>query len=342
MKENSKMAREWSEGAISDEGMFGLNWTETLKTPALILLAGLPLTLMVVQSSYFGLVALLALSFGVMASGYNLMLGWPDLLIFCPAALAIIGGVSAVLLVQVAGVPFLIAFLTAGVVAAVVGVGIAYSAILIKSAFEIVIATLAFEQIVFYLFLNWELVGPTGLSGIPSPSVAGMTFATRAEQYVLLLFVLAFAGFLVRVYDDSLVGTLTIATGEDEDLLRSIGYNPSRYKIAALGLGSFLLGLGGALYAFSSGLITPNQFTIEQTIFLMTIVIIGGLRTIYGPILGAIIMVSLPEVTRMFGLNNTRPYLVGLFIIIVVLYYPGGILGSINPQQGGSVWRFWK
>lgn len=342
MKENSQMAQEWSEGAISDERMSGLNWTETLKTPGLILLAGLPLTLMVIQSSYFGLVALLALSFGVMASGYNLMLGWPDLLIFCPAALAIIGGVSAVLLVQIAGVPFLIAFLTAGVVAAVVGVGIAYSAILIKSAFEIVIATLAFEQIVFYMFLNWELVGPTGLSGIPSPSIAGVTFATRAEQYVLLLSVLAFAGFLVRLYDDSLVGTLTIATGEDEDLLRSIGYNPSRYKIAALGLGSFLLGLGGALYAFSSGLITPNQFTIEQTIFLMTIVIIGGLRTIYGPILGAIIMVSLPEVTRMFGLNNTRPYLVGLFIIIVVLYYPGGILGSINPQQGGSVWRFWK
>lgn len=342
MKENPQTTQEWSEGAVSDEELFGLDWTEALKTPVLILLVGLPFTFMVLQSSYFGLVALLVLSFGVMASGYNLMLGWPDLLIFCPAALAIVGGVTSVLLVQVSGMPFLVAFLAAGIVAAIIGVGIAYSAILIKSAFEIVIATLAFEQIVFYLLVNWDRVGPTGLSGIPEPSIAGMTFATRAEQYVLLLVVLAFAGFLVRVYDDSLVGTLTIATGEDEDLLRSIGYNPSRYKIAALALGSFLLGLGGALYAFSSGLITPNQFTIEQTIFLMTIVIIGGLRTIYGPIVGAIIMVSLPEVTRMFGLNNTRPYLVGLFIIVVVLYYPGGILGSINPQQGGSVWRFWK
>lgn len=321
-----------------------IEWLSVALPPALVVGVGLLAAPLVVQSAYFGITALLILVFAIMAVGYNVILGWPNMLVFAPSAFAIIGGVTSALLAIQLDVPFVIALLAGGVVASATGVLVALGAVAVGSAFEVVITTLAFEYIVFYLLTNWEMVGPEGISRIPDPSLGSIVFADPIGQYLLLLAVLAVGVLLVTVFDRSLVGTLTIATGENEELLRSIGYNPSRYKIIAIALGAFLLGVGGVLYAYTNSLITPGSFQIHQTIFLMTIVVVGGMRRILGPVVGAIILVSIPELTRLFGIGQARPYIVGSVLVLIVMFFPGGILGTLrNDQNGGEFqWHFWK
>lgn len=304
-----------------------IDYAGAAKTAVVVMAVGLAALPLVAGSSYLSYVALSIMIFGIMATGYNVMLGWSRLLVFCPAALAIIGGVSSVLLMKTVGFPFLLAMLLGGVLAGITGAGIAYSAIIIKSPFEIVIATLAFEQVVFYLMVNWGRIGSNGIRDIPDPSV-GVALSSQIEQYLLLLAVLSLVIFVVATFDRSLTGILTIATSEDEDLVQSIGYSPSRYKLVSIVLGAFLLGIGGSLYAHVNGLITPNQFTIERSVLLVVIVVVGGLRTVRGPIVGAVLMVGLPEVIRSIGLDRIRAYLIGLTLIGIVLFLPKGVLGS--------------
>lgn len=335
-------------GEEVDVDLRDVAWGGPLRAAGTVLVAGLLVAPLVMTSNYVGYVALLVPIFAVMAAGYNLMLGWPNLLVFCPAALAIIGGVTSSLLAIEFGLPFLATLLVGGLVAAVIGTAVAASVIVIGSAFEIVIATLAFEQIVFYVLTNWERIGPTGIGGMPEPSLGPLVFTTQLEQYGFLLAVLVLVTFVVAAFDRSLFGTLSIATSENEDLLRSMGYNPSRYKLVSVVLGAFVLGIGGALYAHVNGLITPGSFTLDQTVFLLVIAVVGGLRTVHGPIVGAVLMVGLPEVVRSMGLGDFRPYIIGMTLIIVILFLPGGIVGSIADRfdrfdNGGvSAWAFWK
>lgn len=331
-----------------DVDLRNLEWTEPIRAAVFVLVGGLVVVPFVISSNYVGYVALLVLMFGIMASGYNIMLGWPNLLVFCPAALAVIGGVVSSLLAIQMGLPFVVTLLIGGFTAAIVGSAVAASAIVIGSTFEIVIATLAFEQIVYYVFTNWERVGPTGISGMPNPSLGPLVFTSQVEQYVFLLAVLVLVTFIVTAFDRSLLGTLAVATGEDEELLRSIGYNPSRYKLVSVVLGAFVLGVGGALYAHVNGLVTPGAFTLDQTVLLLVIAVLGGLRTIYGPIVGAVLMIGLPEIVRSLGFGDYQPYIIGLTLILVILFLPSGIVGGIKDHVGDfdnggvSAWAFWK
>ena len=323
-------------------------WGDPFRAAGTVLAGGLLVAPLVVTSNYVGYVALLVLMFAVMAAGYNLMLGWPNLLVFCPAALAIIGGVTSSLLAIEFGLPFIATLLVGGLVAAIIGTAVAASVIVIGSAFEVVIATLAFEQIVFYVFTNWERVGPTGISGMPDPSLGPLVFSSQLSQYGFLLAVLVLVAFVVAAFDRSLFGTLSVATSENEDLLRSIGYDPARYKLVSVVLGAFILGIGGALYAHVNGLITPGSFTLDQTVFLLVIAVVGGLRTVHGPAVGAILMVGLPEVVRSMGFGDFQPYIIGVTLIVVVLFLPSGIVGGIADRfdhfdNGGvSAWAFWR
>jgi branched-chain amino acid transport system permease protein len=321
-----------------------VTWSSVALPSVIIVGVGLLAAPMVIQSSYFGLTSHLILMFAVMAVGYNVILGWPNMLVFAPSAFAIIGGVTSALLAMQLDVPVLIALIIGGVIASITGMLVALGAIVVGSAFEVVITTLAFEHIVFYLLTNWKMVGPMGISGVPDPSLGSILIADQIGQYLFLLAILAVVVLLVTVFDRSLIGTLTVATGENEELLRSIGYNPSRYKIIAIALGAFILGVGGGLYAHINSLITPGSFGIQQTIFLMTIVIVGGMRRILGPVVGAIIMVSIPELTRLFGIGQIRAYIVGSALVLVVMFFPDGVLGSFGSNwRGGDVqWRFWR
>lgn len=317
-----------------DIDLHGVNWATVLLKGVAVLVPGL--LFLPLATSRLGFIVLPILYFAVMAVGYNVMVGWPNLLVFCPAALAIIGGVSSALLSQT-GLPFLAAFLLGGCVAALAGVIIGLFAVIIRTPFDFVIATLAFEQLVYYGMIVWDKVGPAGLRAIPNPEVAGVELTSQFEVYLFLLAVLVLAVMIVAAFDNSLLGTLSIATSENENLLTSIGYQPSKYKLISTVLGAFLLGIGGALYAHTTNLVVPNSFTLTQTVFLLTIIVVGGLRTIYGPIVGAVVMVGIPEFSRLFGISGIQNYLIGLALIGIILLAPQGLVGSLHHRAGPPI-----
>lgn len=332
------MSDKTAEGAAAVESLdidlHGVEWLSVLLKGVAILVPGL--LFLPLATSRLGFIVLPILYFSVMAVGYNVMVGWPNLLVFCPAALAIIGGVSSALLAQT-GVPFVVAFLLGGVVAGLVGALIALFAVIIRTPFDFVIATLAFEQLVFYGLVVWDRVGPAGLRGIPNPGLLGMELTSQLEMYLFLLGVLVVSVMVVASFDNSLLGTLSIATSENEDLLTSIGYQPSKYKFVSIVLGAFLLGIGGALYAHTTNLVVPNSFTLTQTVFLLTIIVVGGLRTIYGPVVGAIVMVGIPEFSRLFGISGFQQYLIGAALIGIILFAPSGLVGTLQDRPSPSL-----
>lgn len=319
-----------------DIDLQGVDWSAVLRQSLYVLVPGL--LFLPFAASNLGFIARPILIFAIIALGYNIMVGWPDLLVFCPAALAISGGVASGLLAQ-AGVPFVPAFLLGGVAAALVGVLVAFIAVIIRTPFDFVIATLAFEQLVFTGLVIWEAVGPAGLrlSQVDTPAIAGVELVTQVEVYLFLLAVLVLAVAAVAAFDNSLLGTLAVATGENEDLLTSIGYQPSKYKFVSIVLGAFLLGIGGATYIHVNDLMVPNSWTLRQTVFLLVIIVVGGLRTVHGPVVGALVMVGLPEFSRLYGISGIQQYLIGGALIAIVLFAPRGIVGTYKDRAGASI-----
>lgn len=321
-----------------DIDLRGVDWATVGRQSLYVLVPGL--LFLPFAASYLGFLVQPILIFAIIALGYNVMVGWPDMLVFCPAALAISGGVASGLLAQ-AGVPFIPAFLLGGVAAALVGVLVALIAVIIRTPFDFVIATLAFEQLVFTALVIWPAVGPAGLrlADVDSPLIAGVELTSNVEVYLFLLAVLVLAVAVVAAFDNSLTGTLAVATGENEDLLTSIGYQPSKYKFVSILVGAFLLGIGGATYMHVNDLMVPNSWTLRQTVFLLVIIVVGGLRTVHGPIVGALVMVGIPEFSRLYGISGIQQYLIGAALIAIVLFAPGGLLGTYQDRAGTSITR---
>lgn len=297
------------------------------------LLGGIAFAPLVAASEYLGSVILIVLVFAVAISGFDMMFGWGNIYVFSPAAFALIGGVTSALLADTLGLPFLVAFFGAGIVSALAGLLIAGAVIIIGADFDIVVATLAFGELIILLLSNWEPVGPTGIFSVSGPSLGPVVLESQLAQYGFLLTILVLTIFSVSLFVTSRLGTLVMAMGENEELFRSIGYNPARYKFITILFGAFLLGIGGSLYAHVNGIITPGRFDVHQTLFFVVILLVGGLRSIYGPLVGAIVLTMLPEILRLFGVGNVRPYVVGGFLIVVVMLMPKGIVGRI--EQGG-------
>jgi len=310
-----------------------IQWDEVIRRTVPAILIGIAFVPVVLLSSYLGSVLLIVFVFGIAISGFDLMFGWANLYVFSPAAFALIGGVTSALIVETLGLPFLVGFLAAGVMSALAGLLIAGAVVVIGADFDIVIATLAFGELLVLLLANWEPVGATGIFGISRPAIGPVELTGQLAQYGFLFVVFVLTIFALNVFARSRFGTLIVAMGENEDLFRSIGYNPARYKIIIILFGTFLLGIGGALFAHINGIITPSRFDVHETLFFTVILLVGGLRSVYGPFVGALIVASIPEVVRLFGAGNIRPYVVGGFLVAVVLLMPTGIVGQFSDRD---------
>ena len=319
-----------------DIDLHGVDWLTVVKQSLYVLLPGL--LFLPFAASSLGFIIQPIFIFAVIGLGYNVMVGWPDMLVFSPAALTISGGIASGLLAQ-AGVPFIPAFLLGGVASALVGVFVALIAVIIRTPFDFVISTIAFEQLVFTAVVIWPAVGPAGLrlSEVDTPMIAGAELTSNFEIYLFLLAVLVLSVAVVAAFDNSLFGTLAVATGENEDLLTSIGYQPSKYKFVSILVGAFLLGIGGATYIHVNNLMVPNSWTLRQTVFLLVIIVAGGLRTVHGPIIGALVMVGIPEFSRLYGISGIQQYLIGAALIAIVLFAPRGLVGMYKDRVGTSI-----
>ncbi|MCW5849229.1 MAG: ABC transporter permease [Anaerolineae bacterium] len=294
---------------------------------AAVLLPLIPNSDYVVQVLFIGLVyALLALGLNLVAGAGQVSLG--------QAGLFAIGAYGSALLTAKAGLPFWIALPASAILAAILGVALAYPALRLRGNY-LAIATLGLAEIVTQTILNWEGLtnGPLGLFGIPAPRLGGLLFVGARPYYYLALVLVAVSAWTLTRLGRSQLGRTLGAIREDELAAETYGIETGQYKALAFGLGAAVAAVGGALFAHSSTYISPDIFTPAISVLVLTMVILGGLGSVPGVVASAVLLIALPEVAR--PVADARWLLYGVLLLLLVRFRPQGLLGR-EPKQSLS------
>jgi branched-chain amino acid transport system permease protein len=309
---------------------------------ALLFVLVLPLGFTGFIPSVIALVALYAL----MGLGLNITLGLAGLLDLGFVAFFAVGAYTVALLtgtgdVSIAALPFFVAPPIAILAAMGFGLLLGLPILGIRGDY-LTIATLGFGEIIAILsrsdLLKPLIGGPAGITGIPKPLAsigievgAGSWLSGPNQIYYVSLISIAVIAFIAVRLRDSRLGRAWIAIREDEDVAEALGINLVQTKSLAYMLGAAFAGLGGAVFAMLFGSVQPSSININVSILIVVIIIIGGVGSIPGVVLGAIVVIGLPELFREFA--EYRFLLYGAALILVVRWRPEGLMPSKVGRQ---------
>lgn len=295
-------------------------WPVAIAVLAVVPLTGVsPYVVQVLTNAW--LYALLALSLTLVAgTAGQISLGH--------AGLLAIGAYASALLAINAHVPVLLAVLLAGVVTAALATLLVLPAFRLRGPY-VSIATLGIGEIIALVILNWESVtrGPIGVAGIPPLAAGDFALDSAAAFYWVGLAAVVALGLLQRRLLGTHLGRTLRAIREDDVAARAYGVSPARYKALAFGVGGFLAGVAGALTAHLYSYINHETFGSPISILALTMVILGGLGSVAGAVIGAVALVGLPELFRVTA--EYRILIVGLTLLLLVRFCPQGLLGTV-------------
>lgn len=291
--------------------------------PVLAALAAFPL---LVKNEYILNVGVLAGIYVILTMGLNITNGWTGLMSFGYAAFYGIGAYTAAILSTRYGAPFWATFAAAGIVAGLFGVAIALPTLRLKGIF-LALITIGFQEIVFLVTLNWTSLtrGPMGIPGIPPPSLGGYSFSSNRDYFYLILALNVLTIFVVSRIMDSRVGRMFIAIREDDVAAQSVGIPVFPARILSFVISTFMAGVVGAFFAHHARFVSADSFRLDETFVILTMLIVGGMGTLIGPIIGAVFLVILPEAARF--LAHYREIVYGTILVTVILFRPQGIAG---------------
>ena len=242
--------------------------------------------------------------------------------------------VSALLTLN--GCPFILGLALAGILAAVFGFILAIPTSKLKGDY-LALATLGFSFVVYAIALNWVDVtrGPLGLPGIPKPELLGFIFSDDFSFMILTLVIAVISYLVIKRITTSPFGRALGAIRDDELAARTLGKNSLKLKSISLATAAFFAGISGSLFAHYITFIDPSSFTFMQLIPILAIVIIGGLASLEGTIIAAIIIVLLPEPLRFIGFPSSivgpaRQIIYALLLLAILLLKPKGLMGKIK------------
>jgi len=295
---------------------------------ALILpISAVVLTLPLYGRDYLIDIAVLSGIYIILAQGLNIVVGFTGLLNLGFVAFYAIGAYSYALLNTKLGIgfwasmPLSLAFVTLS------GFVLAIPALRLRGDY-LAIVTLGFGEIVRLVLNNWDSLtkGPNGISGIEPPHLFGIQIGQLSHFYYFVLIFVLLAVFIIRRVADSRMGRAWIAIREDEIASSSIGINTMAYKLYSFAFGAFWAGLAGVLFAAKMQFVSPESFTFMESVLILCMVILGGLGSIPGVILGAIILVMLPEMLR--EAQMYRMLALGSGLVLLMIFRPQGIFGG--------------
>ncbi|TSC78020.1 MAG: branched-chain amino acid transport system permease protein [Parcubacteria group bacterium Gr01-1014_24] len=198
-----------------------------------------------------------------------------------------------------------------------------------------VLATLSFTMIVYSLAQNLEMLtrGPLGIPGIGPPILFGFAFNTHSLFLILAILFFGFSYLLLHFVAKSSFGRVLQAIREDDKTIQIFGYNTRYYKLIVFVITSAFCALAGGLFASYLTFIDPPSFNLTLSIFVLATIIVGGLSSLEGTILGVFLLVLIPEVLRFIGFSadiagQSREFVYGLILVLFMLYRPKGILGK--------------
>jgi branched-chain amino acid transport system permease protein len=300
-------------------------WRQVTITLGLVVALLLPFT----ADDYAVHVLVLVMIYMIGALGLQLVIGFGGSIVVGHAAFVGAGAYASALLSLRLGLPFPLALLGAALVAA--ALGLVFAPILRLPGHYCAIATLGFGEIVNLVMVNWTSLtnGMSGLSNIPKPRLGSLVAETdRAYYYVVLATLVLVYGALGRLVH-SRFGRALVAARENELAATSMGVNVPRQRARAFTIGAACAGLAGALLAHFVTYISPDSFTLVESIGFLTMVVLGGLGSLPGALLGGLIVTGVPEILR--GLAEYRILVYGFLLVLFMMFLPGG-LADLGPK----------
>jgi len=271
----------------------------------------------------------------ILTASANLLVGMANLFSLGQAAFYGIGAYITAFALIYFGLPILPAVLMAMVVTALLSLLIAYSTLRLKGDY-FVLATLGFQIIIYCVLYNWIEVtkGPYGIPGIPAPKLLGFFPVSGIIPFFILstIFVIITL-FIFHKLIKSPFGRALKGLRDDETSMLALGRNVSKLKMQAFIISSAFSAVSGFIYASYITYIDPTSFNLDEAIFILSAVLIGGTGNLKGPVIGAVFVVVLPELLRFVGLPdsvaaNLRLIIYGLFLIVLMRFRPQGLLGE--------------
>jgi branched-chain amino acid transport system permease protein len=298
-----------------------------------LLLAAVAIALlpMIFTSSYWRTNLIVCAINVMLAIGLDFVLGYAGQLNLGQSAFYGIGAYASTLLIMKLGLPFWVAFALGTALSGLAGALLSLFAVRLRGHY-LAIASLGFAVITHQVLLNWISLtqGPLGIYAIAPPppiSFPGLPPVAFGDPANLFYLTAGFA-LLTYVLLDRLVrspiGETLTAIREDEVSAAALGIDAPRWKAFAFAVSSAVAGAAGCFYAAFVGTLVPDAFFITESFTILAMVIVGGMGTLIGPVIGAVLLTVLPEVLR--GIGDLRLIVYGAAVTLVVLFMPGGIV----------------
>jgi branched-chain amino acid transport system permease protein len=314
-------------------------WAVAAATVAVF--AAVPAMLSAVGQSYLFRLADLSMIFIILAASLNLVTGTAGLVSLGHAAFYAVGAYTAGILAARYGLGLEATLPASALVAGVLAAAVAVPAIRLVRIF-FTVATLSVGEIINITLLNWDGLtnGPMGLRGVPQLRILGWDLGGRLATYYTVAATMAAIIWVLHRLTHSFYGNALRAMREDDQSTGAMGLNVARLKIGAFAISGALAGVAGCLLAHVTGYISPDMFQLDQSILILTMVVVGGLGSLPGAVVGACILILAPELAR--GAGHFRMVAVGAVLFLSILLMPKGLLpeaAALRFARGGLLRR---
>ena len=270
--------------------------------------------------------------YALVSIGLNLLMGFTGQIAAGHAGFLALGAYfTAILSAKFVWMPCLASLLLAGIFTGIIGFLLGIPILRLKG-FYIAMATLAFGVVVSEIILQWSSLtnGDNGLD-VPVATIAGFAFDSDYKLFYLIISVTIILTLLAKNLVNGYIGRAFIALRESEVAAQTIGIDLAKYKTIAFAVSAFYTGIAGGLFAYLITFISPDAFTIELSIDFIAMIVIGGMGSILGSIIGAVILTGMQQVLA--GLLDLQILIFGLSLIVFMIFMPKGISGMIFDLQ---------
>ena len=285
-------------------------------------------------SSYQTSIMITALMYVMLGLGLNIVVGLAGLLDLGYVAFYAVGAYFYALMNHHFGLGFWVALPLAGALAATFGILLGFPVLRLRGDY-LAIVTLGFGEIIRLILENWNefSFGPSGIAGISRPSTFGIELTLQEHTvylYYIMIMLVLFTILVVGRLRNSRIGRAWIALREDEIACQAMGIDKTKTKLMAFALGATWAGFVGCILAAKTTFINPASFTFMESAIILSIVVLGGMGSIVGVIVGAFILILLPEYLRAF--SEYRMLAFGAAMVLIMVFRPQGIISGLRQR----------
>lgn len=270
----------------------------------------------------------------ILSVSYNLLIGYTGIFAICQAAFYGIGSYITALLLVDLGWSFIPAMVMGMIGAGVISLIIGIPGLRVHWDY-MVILSFGFQFMVYHVLMNWRGLthGPSGVGGISKPQIFGFTFDSIYSFLALTVVFAIIVVLVTKCIGSPPFGRVLKGIREDEVAVKSLGKNVTQYKVSAFVACGALAAVAGALFASHITYIVPYNFTLEESFFILCLVVLGGAGNLKGAIVGAVILVAIPQLLGFLQvssviLGSLRQLIYGVMLVVFMLFRPQGIIGE--------------